>query len=138
MTSSLLHCRLSPLLLRLYQHKSLDANMCYACRLSTLCHALVSTSLQDLEHTTSSECACDLCSNGDLVRDAYIQRTMNAFLRNPKAGLPTDFECLDNLLRMFSADATWFHHLASKSETFTLICNGMYSSHTILNLGITF
>jgi hypothetical protein len=109
--------------------------MCYSCRLSAPCHTLVNpTSVQNYFHVeqTTSECACNLCSNGDLVRDAYIQRTMNAFLRNPKAGLTTDFERLDKLLRMFKTDATWFQHLASKSETFTLICNGMYSSQNEL------
>jgi hypothetical protein len=109
--------------------------MCYSCRLSALCHTLVNpTSVQNYFHVeqTTSECVCNLCSNGDLIRDAYIQRTMNAFLRNPKAGLTTDFERLDKLLWMFNTDATWFQHLASKSETFTLICNGMYSSQNEL------
>lgn len=96
-------------------------NMCYTCK-------DVSTAWPYLSPPESSGCACRLCLKGAIVREDRLNRETLRLLDDRERQDSESFKSLDDLLNACRTTPSWLAHLSSQTESFTIICNGKWSS----------
>jgi hypothetical protein len=70
-------------------------------------------------------CTCNLCVQVQIIRASYIRQRIWRFTEVDDYYHPPDFSNLSSLLDSLHKTSGWFEHLASRSDTFSVLCNGM-------------